>query len=892
MAKEKEGVLYSTEEMNNMIKDSLQFQQDKPVVCLGREFPNDQARREYFREELRKKLPELRNIEGFPIGSDDDIINLSDPPYYTACPNPWLNDFIELWEEEKKELVKKGMRDEDKNVHEPYASDVSEGKNNPIYNAHSYHTKVPHPAIMRYILHYTEPGDIVYDGFGGTGMTGVAATLCASQNNDIDGKISNEFKKSNTIIRWGKRHAILGDLSPVASLISGVYNSPINLSVIKEMDTLLKEAKDKFGWMYETKLTDGQKAQINYVVWSDVFVCPHCGEEIVFTREAVDAETNKVRDSFFCPKCQAELTKKNVEKCWESVYDDVLGESIQRLKKVPVFINYSIGRKSANKELDSFDYEVIQKADELAKQFRWTKDRMIEGSEARRNDRQGITHVHHFYFGRSLVILEYLLSQSNNKELKFLVNSQLVNISKLNRYRPGISFPYNPLSGTLYIGSQISESNVFVALENKLKKLSTAFSMLNSDNLSGVSSATYCTLKDNSIDYIFTDPPFGANISYSELNCIQESWLKVKTNNKEEAIVNESHSKDRNTYQYLMTKSLLEYYRVLKPGKWITIEFSNTSAAIWNSIQAALQSAGFVLASVAALDKQSGSFKAVTTTTAVKQDLVLTCYKPSDNFSKKFETSKNINENIWDFVDEYLSHLPVHIEKNNATTTIVERTPKILYDKVITYYVQKGYPVPIDALEFQKGLVEHGYIERDGMFFTASQAAEYDEKKKLAPEFVPMGIIVSDEANGIQWLKNQLRDTPKTYQEILPEWMQAINGLRKGDILPELATLLEENFIQESNGKWRIPNIHDDVDKEALRTKALLREFKIYVETANKPKGKIKEARVEALRTGFKQCYIDKDFQTIVTVGDKIPQNLLTEDEVLLQFYDIAQNKL
>src|SRR6266849_2366671 len=51
-------------------------------------------------------------------------------------------------------------------------------KNDPIYNAHSYHTKVPHKAIMRYILHYTDPGDVVFDGFCGTGMTGVAAQLC------------------------------------------------------------------------------------------------------------------------------------------------------------------------------------------------------------------------------------------------------------------------------------------------------------------------------------------------------------------------------------------------------------------------------------------------------------------------------------------------------------------------------------------------------------------------------------------------------------------------------------------------------------------------------------------------------------------------------------------
>jgi len=47
-------------------------------------------------------------------------------------------------------------------VKEPYAYDVKEGKSNKIYNAHSYHTKSPHPAVMRYILHYTQPGDIVF----------------------------------------------------------------------------------------------------------------------------------------------------------------------------------------------------------------------------------------------------------------------------------------------------------------------------------------------------------------------------------------------------------------------------------------------------------------------------------------------------------------------------------------------------------------------------------------------------------------------------------------------------------------------------------------------------------------------------------------------------------
>jgi len=153
-------------------EEKLQADKNKPVECLGMTFPNDEERRKYFLEKLREKLkdPEFRKIEGFPIGSDEDILALSDPPYYTACPNPFIADFM-------KRYAKPYDPETDSYRREPFAADVSEGKNDPIYNAHSYHTKVPHKAIMRYILHYTEPGDIVFDGFCGTGMTGVAAQL-------------------------------------------------------------------------------------------------------------------------------------------------------------------------------------------------------------------------------------------------------------------------------------------------------------------------------------------------------------------------------------------------------------------------------------------------------------------------------------------------------------------------------------------------------------------------------------------------------------------------------------------------------------------------------------------------------------------------------------------
>lgn len=197
-------VLFDAEEMGRITPNDIWEEKNKPVTCLGIEFPNDDARRDYFREELRKKLPELRQIEGFPIGKDEDIIRLSDPPYYTVCPNPWLNDFIDEWEMEKVQLETEGKRKADFEVKEPYASDVSEGKNNPIYMAHAYHTKCPHPAIMRYILHYTQPGDIVFDGFAGTGMTGVAANLCGSKS-EVDA-----LKQKGAKV--GVRHSICSDL--------------------------------------------------------------------------------------------------------------------------------------------------------------------------------------------------------------------------------------------------------------------------------------------------------------------------------------------------------------------------------------------------------------------------------------------------------------------------------------------------------------------------------------------------------------------------------------------------------------------------------------------------------------------------------------------------------
>lgn len=875
-------LLFDAEEMGRITPGDLWEERDEPVTCLGQKFPNEEARREFFREELRKKLPELRKIEGFPIGTDDDIINLSDPPYYTACPNPWLNDFITQWEGEKKQLEADGKRKADFEVKEPYASDVSEGKNNPIYMAHAYHTKVPHPAIMRYILHYTQPGDIIFDGFAGTGMTGVAANLCGSKM-DVD-------SLKETSVTVGVRHGICSDLSPIATLISANYNLPFNNKLFEiKARKILDQVQSELGWMYETEVL-GSKASINYVIWSDVYSCPNCGSELTLWEHTVNLDDKIIRNEFYCPHCGSLCTKKNMTKVHETIYDSTLGHIISIAKKLPVRVNYIQNKKRGELNVSEYDMHLLQRIEGIDTSNLRTSE-IPKGDEVSRNEKDGISHIHHFYTKRCFIYLSRVNELvKGDVFLQAWFTSVLLNVSKMYKFR--IDRKGSMLYGTFYIPSYNIEFNPYRTLLSKIRDFSlTQYKERSNSCISLNSAIALNTVKSNSIDYIFTDPPFGSNLMYSELSSIWEGWINVKTNNETEAVISSVQNKGISDYNKLLYLSLKEYYRILKPGKWITVEFSNTSASVWNSIQSALQSAGFVVANVAALDKKQGSFKTVTTTTAVKQDLVITCYKPSKKIEGIVEKNGNGKEYVWDFVEYHLGKLSPHVEKDNKTTTVIERSPKILYDRLVSYFVRHGQPVPMDASEFQSGLKDR-FIERDGMFFIASQVGEYEEKRKHTDGFAPMGIIVSDEANGIEWLKNQLRESPKTYQQIQPEWMQAINGLRKGDILPELKTLLEENFIEMEDGKWRLPNIQDDVDKNLLRTKALLREFNLYKEQALKPKAKLREVRVEALRAGFKQCYFDKDFQTIVTVGDKIPQNLRDEDEVLLQFYDIALNKL
>ncbi|MBP7316530.1 MAG: hypothetical protein KA968_15060, partial [Chitinophagaceae bacterium] len=721
---------------------------DNKITVLGKTFNSEEERRTYFREELRKKLPELKLMDGFPIGEDEDILNLSDPPYYTACPNPWLNDFIAEWEEEKKELEKQGFRKADFEVTEPYAADVSEGKNNPVYKAHSYHTKVPHPAIMRYLFHYTQPGDSILDSFAGTGMTGVATKL-------MDGRDSSQrlifdpFQRLN----WGKRFSINIDLSPSATFIARNFNRPNDKKSFIKSKSIIKEIEKELGWAYKTKHTNGVLCDVIYTAWSEVLICNNCGGSNNFFESAVDEETGAVSDIVKCQICGFESKKRSFQKSYSVKFDPILGKPVSVRNYQPSLISYKLGGKNYRKRPDAYDFDILNKISAELLHINIKSFEVPKGDKTQEAIISKVLYSHQFYFERQLLVLSKIA-----EKLEFTSNyiniSSIANVaSRLYRLTSqGGSFGAGggPMNGVIYFPSLVKELSVIKLFSEHVKKSEKLSIYLQGDNnIVGTQSATdLVNIKSNSIDYIFTDPPFGANIMYSELNFLRESWLKVLTNNKEEAIENKTQKKSTLIYQSLMIECFNEYYRVLKPGKWMTVEFSNTSAAVWNGIQNAIQTSGFVLANVISLDKKQGSYNAVNNPTSVKQDLVISCYKPSSEFDQKFNQHKHSDVGVWEFVSEHLAHLPIHLVSGNSTTAIIERSPKILFDRLIAFYVQRGLPVPIDAGKFQQGLRER-FIERDGMFFTNEQVQEYDRKKAAVPNFVQLSIFVANEQDAI-----------------------------------------------------------------------------------------------------------------------------------------------
>jgi DNA modification methylase len=938
------------------MSDLFESQSDdkNSITCFGIKFANHEQRRKYFTDLLAEILEDtqFRATEGFPIASNEKILELSDPPYYTACPNPFIKNFFAHYA--SATVTAQAYH------REPFTSDISEGKNDPIYTAHSYHTKVPHKAIMRYILHYTNPGDFVLDGFAGTGMTGVAAHLCGdkvaveelgyrvdSQKNVLASVQEDGKQVWKLISKLGERHAILNDLSTAATFIAHNYNSPISIDFQERIARkVVGDLETKYGWMFQslheptsaeidaslkeiarssTPKIQGRIGKINYTVWSDVFSCPECASEIVYWDSAVNKTDFQVKSNFECPSCGKDLEKKKLERVRVNKLDPFISEPRALVKRKPTLIHYSIGKSYFTKKPDSVDLALLEKIESLPPSNYVPTGKIVKGDKTSDPLSVGITHQHHFYTRRNLEVLAGYRDQTKPLSYAFNLTSTAQVASLMYRFRSqngSLGAGGGPMNGTLYVPSLIKEIPALKLLTEHIEKTFRMKRLVSSSGTNIVSTGSMGCLpiiKNSSLDYIFVDPPFGGNLMYSELNFLTEGWLAVKTNSGPEAIESSIQKKTLDVYRRLMSGCFREAFRVLKPGRWMTVEFSNSQAAVWNAIQTSLQEAGFVVANVSALDKQQGSFNAVNNKTSVKQDLVISAYKPDVGLEDRFKNHGGSEESVWDFARTHLQYLPVVKVKNGVLEFIAEREPRIIFDRMVAWFFQHNVQVPMSSQEFQAGLRQR-FVNRDEMIFLPEQVSEYDKKRMQVAKAPQMELFVADERSAIDWLSDFLKKRPSTYQEIHPEFISQLGaGWKKHETRPELSQLLEDNFIQydglgavpnqihsylstnhkdlrgldkenqqliaKARERWFVPDPNKAQDLEQKREKALLKEFEGYQAATGR---KLKEFRLEVMRAGFKTAWAAKNYKAIIAIAQKIPEEALQEDEKLLLWYDQA----
>lgn len=650
----------------------------------------------------------------------------------------------------------------------PFAHPVKAGKNSPIYNAHSYHTKVPPEGIIPYIEHYTDVGDLVLDPFCGSGMTGVACLMVG-------------------------RYSILNDLSPAAVHIARNYTSPLDVDDLKkEFDRIKYDVKNEFEWLYGT-ICDrcGGKATIIYTVWSDVFECDRCGNSIVMWEAAIDPQ-GKVKKHFLCKKCGKQQKK--------------LG--LKRLLEVPVLTNYACKNCKPTRSEHQTTEDEKNRINEIESRKipYWVPSTMFDtnGPQYRRNalSSRNIVKVTDLYTRRNLWAFARLWNECekagnerSKKSLRFALTAINNYVNRKQSYGGG----GGGLSGMIYIPSFVMEKNVLDVFERKIKSLcrDKYWNSIPANHIwARTGSATELgIIPTNSVDYIFTDPPFGSNIYYSEVNLLWEAWIEQFTDESYEAVVHRKQdggNKSLFDYAQLMTDAFSEMYRVLKPGRWASVVFHNSDDRIWQSILNAAEIVNFEISEINAFDKVQLTFKG---SKGVKgeervtnKDIVLNLRKPKPQDSIGPNGKLQLAETEQLLVEAIADYLSTNPSPNH-------RTLQQIWNHALYEMIHSG-SVQINMAELEEMLEYHYNTFKmvDGQYYLRGESV-------IGGNIYDLG----SDSGAIAWIATILGNKSLTTGELIPMWQQETAHLGEVDV-GRLDLLLEQNFWHDrSTGCWRLP---------------------------------------------------------------------------------------
>ncbi len=462
----------------------------------------------------------------------------------------------------------------------PMLKNIEGGKGSVFYRAHSYHTKVPVEGVIQLIEHYTDPGDVVLDPFCGSGQTGVAALLTG-------------------------RHAVISDISPGAVHIARGYTGRVNPDHFGQAASgLLEQLEPLEEFLYRTP--DGL---VEYAVWSDVYQCSTCGREILFWEAAVDHEAGAVNRTLSCPIGHGPFKKTELR--WmrsEPVQRNIRveGQQARLVQPVEGAVKDQLGDRT------SVPYWYPTAAWEPWREM-WRAQHKV----------QRIVTSADFFTSRNLHALSALWDaigqiddDSIRAGLRFVFTASVNRASRRYQWHP--RRPTNVLSSTMYFASLNYEFNVFSLFRRKLATITEMYRRTWEApgtcevHLGSAEKLTWA--EDGCVDYVFTDPPFGSNIYYSDSSFLWEAWLGEQTDVAAETVVNrrltpEMGGTTLDDYEKEMSRAMGEINRVLRPGAWASLQFHNSDDAVWSSIQSAIDSAGFRVEAAVVMDKGQASFK-------------------------------------------------------------------------------------------------------------------------------------------------------------------------------------------------------------------------------------------------------------------------------------------
>jgi DNA modification methylase/transcriptional regulator with XRE-family HTH domain len=558
-------------------------------------------------------------------------------------------------------------------VETPFSGGISAGKNTYTYDAHTYHTKVPPQGICELLSYYLPRGGMILDPFAGSGMTGVAATV-------------------------GGLDCILNELSPAACFISDRFAATVSpLEFEAGVDALLSELSELRRQLYSTACREcGRKTELLYTVWSYRVICSKCGHEFLLwdhcRKYGAVVREHKILTQFPCPSCKTVLRKS----------------TLQRTTVEPVLVGYKCcgsRQREVNHQPSPDDVRTIKWLENnapLAEGF-YPQKQLPKGVNLRQPAKHGLDSIEKFYTRRNLSALSHIWKTIHRigspqlaAQLAFAFTSMYKRVTRLSEFRFWGGSGNTAVLNVPYI---FDEPNVFVSFARKARTIqdhleTTASSYAGKVLVINGSATSLDIVPDGSIDLIFTDPPFGGNINYSEMNLLWESWLGRYTDNGPEAVVNRVQGKGVSEYRQLMGQSLKECFRVLRPEHWMLLMFMNSSKHVWTALRNAITGAGFEIKKMDIFDKEHGTFKQFVSENTAGMDLVLHCRKPENRLGGKADRPHVPTSDVFDFLRSRKESPPTN------TYLHVERADEVDFRTLYSEWIADCFRAEREVMDF------------------------------------------------------------------------------------------------------------------------------------------------------------------------------------------------